>query len=323
GVRRALRFPQLCLYLNVSGLKAPRAWRDFSILLDLGDGFPANLRLHTECFQLHVVPAMNLRRETADPIVHDGTVDRHRVLSSDPASGFVPISVHAVYRKTSEGLVPVEPAVIRNLPNSYEAELEGRDTSRRAFIEVRMPHAFERPETLSVDTLWHQPAVSGIQLQDCKVQLIDRYVQGVRWDGLGRLCPHADSELDTDRKAMLQLLSIRGQRVLGLSELTFLLHALGVTQERAFSKLVGRITTLRVGKRPAANHGSGWKHVYELEFAELLATDLPRTQLLCEQLVELLAAWAQDQVVELVAVIANLKKELHYAPRPVRAAAQR
>ena len=316
SVRRALHFPQLCLYMTARGFKAPRSWRDFSLVLDLDDAFPANLRLHAECFQLHVVPALNLRRETADPMTHDGTVDRHRVRSSDPASGFVPVSIHAVSRKTPEGLVPLEPAVIRNLPDSYEAELEGRDATRRAFISVRMPGAFDQPEQLVVDALWHQPAVSALLAQDCQVQLLDRHIQGVRWDCLGRLSPHADSELETDRKAMLQLLSIRGQRVLGLSELSFLLHALGVAHERAFTKLVTRIEALRVVKRPAANRGSGWKHVYELTFAELLTTDLPRTELLCAQLIQLLGAWASDHVVELVATIPNLKKELRYSPRP-------
>jgi type VI secretion system protein ImpG len=317
SVRRALHFPRLCLYMTASGFKAPRSWRDFSLVLDLDDEFPANLRLHAETFQLHVVPTMNLQRETADPITHDGTVDRHRVLSSDPAGGFVPVSIHSVSRKTPDGLVPLEPAVIRNAPDSYEAELEGRDVARRAFVSVRMPHAFDTPQALIVDTLWHQPAVSHVLAQDCKAQLLDRHVQGVRWDCLGRLSPHSDSELDTDRKAMLQLLSIRGQRVLNLPELTFLLHALGAMQERAFAKLISRINDVRVVKRPAANRGNGWKHVYELRFAELLATDLPRTQLLCSQLIELLSAWAADHVIELTAIIPNLKKELHFSPRPV------
>ena len=309
GVRRALHFPQLCLYMTASGFKAPRSWRDFSLVLDLDDDFPANLRLHAETFQLHVVPTMNLQRETADPITHDGTVDRHRVLSSDPAGGFVPVSIHSVSRRTPDGLVPLEPAVIRNVPDSYEAELEGRDIARRGYVSVRMPRAFDKPEALVVDTLWHQPAVSNVLAQDCKAQLLDRHVQGVRWDCLGRLSPHADSELDTDRKAMLQLLSIRGQRVLNLPELTFLLHALGALHERAFAKLLSRIDDVRVVKRPAANRGSGWKHVYELTFSELLATDLPRTQLLCSQLIELIAK------------IPNLKKELRFTPRPVAMAA--
>jgi type VI secretion system protein ImpG len=321
AVRRALHFPQLCLYLTAGGFKSPRSWRDFSLVLDLEDGFPANLRLHAECFQLHVVPAMNLRRETADPITHDGTVDRHRVLSSEPSAGFVPVSIHSVSRKTPDGLVPLEPAVIRNIEGSYEAELEGRDATRRAFVSVRMPGAFEKPEALVVEALWHQPAVSHVLAQDCQAQLLDRHVQGVRWDCLGRLRPHADSELDTDRKAMLQLLSIRGQRILSLSELTFLVHALGATEERAFAKLITRIDEVRVVKRPAANRGSGWKHVYELTFAGLLATDLPRTELLCSQLIELLSAWAADHVIELTAKIPNLKKELHYSPRPVALAA--
>jgi len=320
GVRRALHFPAACLYLSVTGIKTPRSWRDFSVVLDLDDGFPANLRLNADCFQLHVVPVVNLQRETADPIVHDGTLDRHRVLSSDPSGGYAPVSIHAVYRKTPEGLRPLEPAVIRNAPDSYEAELEGRDVARRAFLHVNMPHAFERPETLVVDALWHQPAVSTVLAQDCQVQLSDRFVQGVRWDSLGRLSPHVDSELDTDRHAMLELLSIRGQRVLGLPELTFLLHALGAAQERAFAKLIARIAEVRVEKKPAANRASGWKHVYQLEFGELLATDLPRTQLLCSQLIELLSAWAQDQVIELTAKIPNLKQELRFDQRPLRTA---
>lgn len=322
GVRRALHFPAACLYLSVTGIKTPRSWRDFSIVLDLDESFPANLRLNADCFQLHVVPVVNLRRETADPITHDGTVDRHRVLSSDPSGGFVPVSIHAVYRKTPEGLVPLEPAVIRNAPDSYEAELEGRDAARRAYLSLSLPEAFDRPETLVVEALWHQPAVSNVLMQDCQVQLLDRFIQGVRWDCLGRLCPHLDSELDTDRRAMLELLSIRGQRVLGLPELTFLLHALGATEERVFAKLVARIAEVRVEKKPAGNRASGWKYVYALEFGELLATDLPRTQLLCSQLLELLCAWAQDQVIELLVSIPNLKQELRFDQRPVRTAAR-
>jgi type VI secretion system protein ImpG len=320
GVRRALHFPAACQYITVTGIKAPRSWRDFSLVLDLDEHFPANLRLNADCFQLHVVPVVNLRRETADPIVHDGTVDRHRIVSSDPSAGCVPVSIHAVFRKTPDGLAPLEPAVIRNAPDSYEAELEGRNSARRAFLSVSMPDAFEHPETLVVEALWHQPAVSGVLAQECQVQLSDRFVQGVRWDCLGRLCPHVDSELDTDRRAMLELLSIRGQRVLGLPELTFLLHALGATEERVFSKLVARIAHVRVEKKPAADRASGWKYVYALEFGELSPTDLPRTRLLCSQLLELLRAWAQDQVIELVVSIPNLKQELRYDQHPVRSA---
>ena len=53
-----------------------------------------------------------------------------------------------------------------------------------------------------------------------------------------RASTNSDSELDTDRKAMLQLLSIRGQRVLNLSELTFLLHALGALTDNLPSFVV-------------------------------------------------------------------------------------
>lgn len=311
-VRRALHFPQSCLYIKVTGIKTPRSWREFTVMLDLDEGFPANLRLNADCFQLHVVPVMNVLKQTADPIVHAGMVDRHRVVSSEPSAGFVPVSIHAAFRKTPDGLAPLEPAVVRNAPDSYETELEGRDQARKAFISLSLPQAFDQPETIVVEALWHQPAVSGLMVQDCQVRLLDRFIQGVRWDCLGRLSPHTDSELDTDRRAMLELLSIRGQRVLGLPELTFLLHALGAAHERVLDKLIARLADVRVQKKPAANKSSGWKHVYELEFRELMATDVPRVQLLCSQLLQLLTAWAQDQVVELIAFIPNLKRELRF-----------
>lgn len=312
-VRAALHFPQSALFMRIRGLDAARGWQRFTVLLDLDDDFPANLQLNVDCFQLHVVPAMNIRLDTADPLSHDGTVVRQRARHSDPSAGFVPLSIHAVYRKTPAGLVPLEPAIIRGARDSFEAEIEGRNEARSAFVTLHLPDAFEHPETAVVEALWHQPAVSKLRSQDCRVKLKDRFIQGIDWDCLGQLMPHTDSELDADRRGMLELLSIRGHRLLGLAELQFLLHAMGISAERSFAKLTARIADLKVVRKPAASRSRGFKHVYHLEFSELMPSDLPKLHLLCSQLLTLLTTWAQDEVIELVSTIPNLKKELRYS----------
>jgi type VI secretion system protein ImpG len=312
-VRAALHFPQSALFLRVKGLKAPRNWQRFTVLFDLGEGWPANLRLNTDCFVLHVVPLINIVRETADPLTHDGTLDRQLALHPDRALGMVPVAVHAVYRRTDTGLLPLEPAMLRSGRESFEAELEGAGGARRAWISLHLPDAFDHPETVVVDALWHQPGVSERRASDLQVQLQARFIEGVRWSCLGALCPHADSELDSDRQGMLELLSIKGQRLLGLDELRFLLHAFGVSRERGFARLATRMAELRIVEKPLVRRANGFKHVYELGFRELMPSDLPRLNLLCSQLMRLLAAWAADEVVELVAKVPNLEKEFRYA----------
>lgn len=312
-VRAALGCPQAALSMRITGIKSPRNWQNFSVVLDLGEDFPSNLQLNVDSFQLHVVPVVNVQRGTADPITHDGTLEQHRVLPSDPAAGFVPISLHAVYRKSPEGLVPLEPAILRGARDSYEAQLEGKDRARRAYITLALPDAVEQPETVVVEALWHQPAVSEISAADCKVQLQDRYIQGVRWDCLGSVSAHLDSDIENDRQGMLDLLSIRGQRLLGLEELRFLLQAFGATREPACRRLIERMTDVRIVKLPSARRANAIKHVYEVEYRDLLPTDMPRLQLLSLQLHKLLAAWAQDEVIELVVRVPNLKKELRFS----------
>lgn len=312
-VRAALHFPQSALFLRVRGLKAPRNWQRFTLAFDLGEGWPANLRLNSDCFVLHVVPLINLRRETADPLNIDGTQDRQLALHPDRTLGFAPVAVHAVYRTTPAGLLPLEPAMVRSGRPSFEAEVEGRGATRRAWVSVQLPEAFDRPESVVVDALWHQPGVSERRAADLQVRLQDRFIEGVQWSCMGTLCPHADSELDSDRQGMLELLAIKGQRLLGLGELRFLLHAFGVARERGFARLSSRMDELRIVEKPLARHASGFKHVYELTFRELTPSDLPRLDLLCSQLLQLLAAWASDEVVELVAKVPNLEKELRYA----------
>jgi type VI secretion system protein ImpG len=313
--RAEMHFPQQELFVRVRQIASPRQWQRLTVCFDLGPEWPAGLRLSADCFQLHVVPMMNVRRETADALEHDATQERHLLHHPDPRGGFVPLSVHAVYRTTSDGLAPLQPAIVGADADSYEAVCEGQGPGRRAWVTVNLPDAFEHPETIVADVFWHQPRVSSLRVSDLAVRPSDRFVEGVEWECFGRLAPHADAELEHDRTAMLELLSIKGQRRLGKSELRHLLSALGVPRERPFAKLLEQLSSVTIVDKPHARKGSGFKHVYELVFDNLTPSDVPRLSLFCAKVLEILAAWCVDDVLELVARVPNLDKVVKFAAR--------
>lgn len=310
--RAFLRFPQQELYLNIHGIRAPRNWEKFTVCLDVDEMWPTELRLSVDAFQLHAVPIVNVVKAMANPVECDGTQERWPVRHPDGSAKLVPHSMLAVYRMSPEGLVPLEPAILGIDRDSYEAHVEGAGETRTAWVKLNLPNAFDDPERVAIDALWHQPFLSGLQTAELKTRLSDRLIDGVSFSCFGPLVGHADSELEDDREALLQLLSIKNQRFLGLDELTFLLRALGAQRERHFSKLVTAMSAVSVTTKPFARSSAGFKHVYEIVFDDLDVSDLPSVALFCGKLLDVLGAFSVEEVVELVAKLPNLEKQLHY-----------
>jgi len=311
--RLAIHAPRHDLYLHVRVSRQPRNWRRFTISLDLGDRWPSDLRLTTESFALHVVPMLNLVRATADPIEYDGTRERCALVHPDAASGFVPHSVAGVYRRTKAGLVPLEPAVLGATAERYDVLWEGRGLDRRAFIALHLPGAFERPERIMVEALWHQPSLACIPATNLDVRLANRYLEGVRWTCSGSVTPPAESALEDDAEALLRILSLKNQRILDIDDLRDLLRAFGVPEERHLARLFIALSRVELTVRPFGQRSSGIKHTYALTFEGLDPMDLPQLGLLCEELLDILAAWSLDEVVELIARVPGLGRELHYS----------
>src|SRR5262249_21410041 len=74
--RSLIHHPWQELYVNVKGIRPPRNWQQFTLILDMKDTWPTELRLTTDAFDLHVVPMINLRQDSANPIQFDGTKER-------------------------------------------------------------------------------------------------------------------------------------------------------------------------------------------------------------------------------------------------------
>lgn len=311
-VRAFMHCPWRELYFNIEGIRPPRNWQRFTVILDMKDTWPAELRLSPDAFNLHVVPAVNLRRDTAKPIETDGTKERHLLRHPDEAGRFVLQGLTGVYRMSKAGLVPIEPGVVGALRESWEVVYEGSDERRRAWLALNLPDAFDEPVRVVTDAAWHQPSIRGLRAEDFRVKLTDRFIDGVAWSLCGPLSPPAESELSDDRDGLLRLLSIKNQRSLGTEDLVYLAAALGAGGEGHFAGLMSALSEVVVTPKPYAKQSHGFKYVYELTFDDLDETDVPRLDLLCKGLLDALAAWSVEEVVEIAARIKNLGRTLLY-----------
>lgn len=312
-VRAFMHCPWQELYLNVKGIRSPRNWQRFTVILDMKDTWPTELRLTPDGFNMHVVPAVNVRQDTAKPIETDGTKERYSLRHPDEGSRFVLQRLLGVYLMSDAGLVPLQPGVVGARQDSWEILYEGRDEDRRAWLALNLPNAFDKPERVAVDAMWHQPGLRGLRSEDLRVKLADRFVDGVEWSTCGSLSAPADSELTEDRDGLLRLLSIKNQRFLGIEDLVYLAAALGATKEPHFAGLVSALIDVKVTPKPFAKQSHGFKYIYELTFDDLDESDLPRLDLLCNRLLDALAAWSVEEVVEIAAHVKNLGKTLPFA----------
>jgi type VI secretion system protein ImpG len=311
--RSFVHYPRQELYINVKGVRAPRNWQSFTVVFDLKDSWPTELALTKDAFNLHVVPMINQRQEMGDPIEHDGTKERHPVRHPDHGAHFNLQRLLAVYLMSDKGLVPLEPAILGTMRDSYDVYYEGQDEDRRAYLTLNLPGAFDKPVRVAMEALWYQPGLRGKLASDFHAKLADRFVDGVKWSLGGPLATPADNDLVSDRDGLLELLSIKNQRFLQTGDLLFLLGALGVKREPFFAGIVEALSLVNVVSKPLAKGSHGFKYIYELTFDELDSTDLPRLDLFCGKLLDVLIAWSVEEVVEITAIVKNLAQTLQYA----------
>lgn len=317
-VRMALSFPRQHLYMHVHGLQLPHAVENFAVILDLEPSFPNDLRLNHDGFELFAVPIVNERIEMANPIEHDGTKEQHMVLHPDIGGKFVVSDIVGVYRVSDQGLDPLEPAVMpaagqrkkENRP-TYDVTYEGQGARRNAFVMLDIPRAFDKPANVAIEALWHQPAVDTLRMNDVRVALGNRHLAGVQWSCSGTISPHGESAIEENDQDLLELLSIKNQRILGLDHIRCLLRAVGAADGSAYEKFTNAIQKATVEKKPAARSATGFKFIYHFALSELGPTEIPKLELYCRWLYELLAAWSTDEVIEIFARVAGDRATVH------------
>jgi type VI secretion system protein ImpG len=317
-LRMSLGFPRQHLYMHIQGIKLPRAVEKFAVCLDLEPGFPMDLRPNQDGFELFSVPIVNERIEMANPIEHDGTKERHLVVHPDVGSGFVVSDIFGVYTMTDKGLDPLEPAVMpasagrsRDNRSTYDVTYEGQGARRNAFVMLDVAGAFDKPVNVAIEALWHQPSVDTLRMDDVRVALGDRHLAGVSWSCSGGLIPHAESAIEENDQDLLELLSIKNQRVLDLEHIRCLLRAIGAAEGSPHEKFTTAMQRVSVIRKPAAKSATGFKYIYHIDFAELGPSEIPKLDVYCRRLYDLLSAWSTEEVIELVAHVAGGRATVH------------
>jgi type VI secretion system protein ImpG len=311
-MRSFIHFPQQELFLEVQVPPAPRNWRSFTLFLDLGRRWPLELVLTPDTFVLHAVPIVNLQRGMSNPIEHDGTKERHGVHHPEVSGGYRVHSVLGAYQMDSRGMLPLRPGVIAGGPGTYELEYEGQGKARKTWLSLELPGAFTQPARVAVEANWHQPLPAQFDASGYRAVLADRSLEGVQWKLLGAVKSGTDSPVEHAQQVLLQLLSLRTQRFLGLEDLIFLLDVLGVREQRYFRDLVRHISSVKVHSKPFARSAAGFKYIYQLTLADLDASLIPTADLFPERLLGLLAGWSIEDVVELEVKLPQLETPLRY-----------
>lgn len=313
--RAALHFPQQELFLDLEVPAPPRNWRSFTVVLDLSAKWPSQLRLTAEAFELNVAPMINLMRTWANPVECDGLRERYAVQHPDPLGGFRVQAVMGVYRLDGEGMIPLRPGVVEGGEGTYETEHEGQGVQRKSWVSLSLGSAFQKPIRCAIDAYWHQPRPQPIDPTDLEVALADRYLEGAHWSCLGPVVPAAENRLEGSQDGLLQLLSIKNQRFLRREELHFVLEAMGARDQRLFTELVEAIASVEVRSKPFARATGGFKYIYRITWSTLDPFQVPALSLLSARMLDILAAWSTEEVVELEVAVPNLELNLAFTQR--------
>ncbi len=313
-VQSFFHFPERELQVHLELAQNRKIWTRFVLAFDLDRKWPKKMVLNPDTFQLHTVPAINLHRQLASPMLADGTQERYPVRPADPAQLFMLHSVAGVYRIAPEGLVPLRPGVLSGEAGTYELETLQVGDKLQSALMLNLPQAFDEPVKLSVDAHWYQPwftkRLSGL----LEVSLLDRHVPGVKWETLGEVRPHLESQVAGDPDMLLQLLAIRTKPFLALEELQQIMHALGTVRRGYFRYIPDLLEKLERTTRPGRKgRGQGIVHVYHLQLKEFEESYLPVVERFCEQVFRILDAWAFDAGVELEVTAPGLPSPLSFS----------
>lgn len=308
-IRRFFHFPEQELYLNIAIPQSTKPWTRFAICLDLDSNWSRTPHLNQDVFQLFAVPAVNLRRELAQPILCDGTQDSYPIRHPSPGREFSLQKVKGVFQLTPQGL---EALPAGNLPSpgssgdawEVEESMDERGRLRHDLI-VRMPDAFAVPRKLAVDAFWYQPQFSRHAIGALLVKLQNRHLEGVEWNMLGGLRPEQESPLRDDFAGLLQMLALKMKPTLGKQEIISIFSYMGTLREGPYKLFPGKLLRVDFEIQPDPQRRAGMKHVYSIDVDSDLAEDEPLLVHFLSQTMRMLDAWNQDADVELRLTIAG------------------
>lgn len=299
--RQFFHFPWQGLFMKVEIPQARRSWTECTICLEIAPGWPRNLVLNQDVFQLFTVPVINRRKSTAQPITCDGTKEDYAIRHPETESGFELHSIQGVFEVAKEGMRFVKPGILSGSAPSYETEeLTDSEGNRRHVLKIYFPEAFEQPKTITTEALWFQPWFSERISQRCSVSPFARSTVGLKWELPVNPVPHAGNQFQNTTEGFLHFLALTNRETLNKDDLLDILQTLGVGRQRAFQAFCELLTGIRVEKIPMHDtHVSGLvKQRYILSFRTYDASREPLMDVFLAHVENILNAWLSEARIE-------------------------
>jgi type VI secretion system protein ImpG len=305
-------FPWQELFINISVPQPPPSWNEFTICLDLSPGWPRNLVLNQDVFQLFAIPIINLRQAMAKPIICDGTQESYTIRHPDMEYGFELHSVKGVYEVTKEGMTFIKPGILSGTAPSYETE-EMKDSQGRKHhsLHLHFPKAFENPETIATEALWFQPWFTEKISQRLSVTPFSRRTGGLRWDLLVSPVPHTENLFQESIEGFLHFLTLTNRETLSRDDLMDVLQVMGIMKHNQFKALSDLLVDVRIEKSPLQDTSSLGllKQRYFLCFREYDPSREPLIEVFLAHVENILNAWISGARIEVEKEIVGVKPE--------------
>ena len=294
AVRSFFHFPQQELQIDVLVPPPQRSWTRLSVCIDLDEHWPRKPILYREIFRPFCVPAQNLRRAPAQPIVCDGTQDSYPIRFVHPDESYRLHSIVGVYQQSEDGLVPIPAATVSRETPSYEIEQSHFETGlgAQASLLLRKPLSLLQPERIMVDGRWHQPSLAEHLVGRLDVSLPERSLSGLELALVGPVRRGVGHSLGSDADTLLRLLSLKMKAVLDLQDLKALLLVMESIEQGPFRGFPSRVRDLVVEVTPDETlRGAGIRHAYHLLLPPISTEEFPLWERFGRQIQRLLDAW--------------------------------
>jgi type VI secretion system protein ImpG len=299
--RLFFHFPWLELYLNVKIADPPQSWREFSICFDLDQRWPKKLALNQEIFQLFAVPVINIRKDAAQPLSCNATVEKYQIRHPRLTYDFALHSVKGIYEITKEGMAFVKPGILSGMAPSYETE-EFTDSRGRTSTNLLLhfPAAFENQRTITVDALWYQPWFTDMLSERMSLRPFSHSSAGIKWDFMVKPIPHQEDYFQNDTEAFLHFLTLTHKEVLNLDDIKDILKIMGAMKNVKFRLVCELMSGVRVEKAPSRDRISAGllKYRYILCFKDFNQNQEPLVDILVEHIRIIMSHWLSSAILE-------------------------
>ncbi|MCP3940795.1 MAG: hypothetical protein GY710_04845 [Desulfobacteraceae bacterium] len=293
-------YPQQDLFMTIDVPDRKKAWKKFTICMDLDSAWPKKIEINRDIFRLHTVSMENLTRETTAPFVYDGTKERFLICHPEPDKGYELQSVQGVYRVENGGMVPMRAGILSGGEGAYEIEQKpDKDGKILYWLTLHYSTAFLEPVTIVVDVLWHQPIFSKIISRQLGAQPYSRDIAGVNWDMGENSAVHGENHFQENMDEFMHLLTIKNKSVLNYDDIMALLEMFGSVWQGNFKPVKYLFYGIRVEQALHAGYAKGMlKVIYCLRFKECETGIHPLLKVFTEQTGKILDAWISEAVIE-------------------------